>query len=182
MIQTETTPNPNSLKFLSEKVISSIGTEEFQKNKSLDYPNLFIKELLGFKGVELVLLSKNFLSVKKSDEVTWNELKPMVISYLNHYFENNNEPILSEKNKSSKLVAENDETVKKIIDVLDTKIRPAVARDGGDIKFKSFDKGVVKVELQGSCSGCPSSLMTLKQGVQNLLKHYVKEVNSVEAN
>jgi len=182
MIQTETTPNPNSLKFLSEKVISSIGTEEFQKNKSLDYPNLFIKELLGFKGVELVLLSKNFLSVKKSDEVTWNELKPMVISHLNHYFENNNEPILSEKNKSSKLVAENDETVKKIIDVLDTKIRPAVARDGGDIKFKSFDKGVVKVELQGSCSGCPSSLMTLKQGVQNLLKHYVKEVNSVEAN
>ena len=91
MIQTETTPNPNSLKFLSEKVISSIGTEEFQ-NKSLDYPNLFIKELLGFKGVELVL-SKNFLSVKKSDEVTWNELKPMVISHLNHYFENNNEPI-----------------------------------------------------------------------------------------
>ena len=182
MIQTETTPNPNSLKFLSEKVISSIGTEEFQKNKSLDYPNLFIKELLGFKGVELVLLSKNFLSVKKSDEVTWNELKPMVISHLNHYFENNNEPILSEKNKSSKLVAENDETVKKIIDVLDTKIRPAVARDGGDIKFKSFDKGVVKVELQGSCSGCPSSLMTLKQGVQNLLKHYVKEVNSVESN
>ena len=182
MIQIETTPNPNSLKFLSEKVISSIGTEEFQKNKSLDYPNLFIKELLGFKGVELVLLSKNFLSVKKSDEVTWNELKPMVISHLNHYFENNNEPILSEKNKSSKLVAENDETVKKIIDVLDTKIRPAVARDGGDIKFKSFDKGVVKVELQGSCSGCPSSLMTLKQGVQNLLKHYVKEVNSVEAN
>jgi len=182
MIQTESTPNPNSLKFLSEKVISSIGTEEFQKNKSLDYPNLFIKELLGFKGVELVLLSKNFLSVKKSDEVTWNELKPMVISHLNHYFENNNEPILSEKNKSSKLVAENDETVKKIIDVLDTKIRPAVARDGGDIKFKSFDKGVVKVELQGSCSGCPSSLMTLKQGVQNLLKHYVKEVNSVEAN
>ena len=75
-----------------------------------------------------------------------------------------------------------DETVKKIIDVLDTKIRPAVARDGGDIKFKSFKEGVVKVELQGSCSGCPSSLMTLKQGVQNLLKHYVKEVNSVEAN
>ena len=74
-----------------------------------------------------------------------------------------------------------DETVKKIIDVLDTKIRPAVARDGGDIKFKSFVNGVVKVELQGSCSGCPSSLMTLKQGVQNLLKHYVKEVNSVEA-
>ena len=105
----------------------------------------------------------------------------MVISHLNHYFENNKEPILREKNFDNSSNSE-DETVKKIIDVLDTKIRPAVARDGGDIKFKSFEKGVVKVELQGSCSGCPSSLMTLKQGVQNLLKHYVKEVNSVEAN
>ena len=137
---------------------------------------------MEFKGVELVLLSKNFLSVKKSDNVTWNELKPMVISHLNHYFEKNDEPILKEKVKSYISKDENDETVKKIIDVLDTKIRPAVARDGGDIKFKSFENGIVKVELQGSCSGCPSSLMTLKQGVQNLLKHYVKEVNSVEAN
>ena len=182
MIQTETTPNPNSLKFLSEKVISAIGTEEFQRDKSKNLKNKFVKELLEFKGVELVLLSKNFLSVKKTDDVTWNELKPMVISHLNHYFEKNDEPILKEYTKSNITKDENDETVKKIIDVLDTKIRPAVARDGGDIKFKSFENGVVKVELQGSCSGCPSSLMTLKQGVQNLLKHYVKEVNSVEAN
>ena len=182
MIQTESTPNPNSLKFLSEKVISAIGTEEFQKEKSKDLNNKFVKELLEFKGVELVLLSKYFLSVKKTDDVTWNELKPMVISHLNHYFEKNDEPILKENTKSNITKNENDETVKKIIDVLDTKIRPAVARDGGDIKFKSFKNGVVNVELQGSCSGCPSSLMTLKQGVQNLLKHYVKEVNSVEAN
>ena len=128
-----------------------------------------------------MLLSKNFLSVKKTEDVSWNELKPMVISHLNHYFENNNEPILRENKKRELEQIDDDETVKKIIDVLDTKIRPAVARDGGDIKFKSFVNGVVKVELQGSCSGCPSSLMTLKQGVQNLLKHYVKEVNSVEA-
>ena len=180
MIQTESTPNPNSLKFLSEKVISAIGTEEFQKGKSKNLSNTFIKELLEFKGVELVLLSKNFLSVNKTEDVSWNELKPMVISHLNHYFENNDKPILQE-NKKRELQQNDDETVKKIIDVLDTKIRPAVARDGGDIKFKSFENGVVKVELQGSCSGCPSSLMTLKQGVQNLLKHYVKEVNSVEA-
>ena len=180
MIQTESTPNPNSIKFLSEKVISAIGTEEFQRNKSKDLSNPFIKELLSFKGVELVLLSKNFLSVKKSDNASWSDLKPMVISHLNHYFENNSEPILNEK-KSGIPANETDDTVKKIIDVLNNKIRPAVARDGGDIKFKSFEKGVVKVELQGSCSGCPSSLMTLKQGVQNLLKHYVKEVNSVEA-
>ena len=180
MIQTESTPNPNSLKFLSEKTISAIGTEEFQKENAKKMTNSFIKELLNFKGVELVLLSKNFLSVKKTEDTSWNELKPMVISHLNHYFEKNNEPILKESKKTPNLNSE-DETVKKIIDVLDTKIRPAVAKDGGDIKFKSFDNGVVKVELQGSCSGCPSSLMTLKQGVQNLLKHYVKEVNSVEA-
>tara|TARA_B100000242_G_scaffold148953_1_gene106195 strand:+ start:200 stop:748 length:549 start_codon:yes stop_codon:yes gene_type:complete len=182
MIQTESTPNPNSLKFLSEKVISAIGTEEFQRSNSKDLKNSFIKELLAFKGVELVLLSKNFLSVKKTDEVSWNDLKPMVISHLNHYFEKNDGPILKENNSSSLSIEDENDTVKRIIDVLDTKIRPAVARDGGDIKFKSFENGVVKVELQGSCSGCPSSLMTLKQGVQNLLKHYVKEVNSVEAN
>ena len=181
MIQTEPTPNPNSIKFLSEKTISAIGTEEFQKGKSKNLKNKFIEELLGFKGVELVLLSKNFLSVNKSEEASWNDLKPMVISHLNHYFENNDEPILKENKKVDSVSSKNDDTEKRIIEVLDTKIRRAVARDGGDIKFKSFENGIVKVELQGSCSGCPSSLMTLKQGVQNLLKHYVKEVNSVEA-
>ena len=180
MIQTETTPNPDSLKFLSENVISAAGTEEFHKSKESETTNLFIKELLNFKGVELILLSKNFLSVKKTKDVSWGELKPMVISHLNDYFEKNNQPILTDNNIDKKTNIK-DETVNKILEVLDTKIRPAVARDGGDIKFKSFENGVVKVELQGSCSGCPSSLMTLKQGVQNLLKHYVKEVNSVEA-
>ena len=182
MIHTEPTPNPESLKFLSENIISEVGTEEFQRKDINKIANPFIKELLEFKGVELVLLSKNFLSVKKTKDISWNELKPMVISHLNHYFENNKDPILKEGLKTQEIQNENDEIVKKIMDVLDTKIRPAVARDGGDIKFKSFEKGIVKVELQGSCSGCPSSLMTLKQGVQNLLKHYVKEVNSVEAN
>ena len=181
MIQTQSTPNPNSLKFLSEKTISAIGTEEFQKEKSSNLLNPFIKELLGFKGVELVLLSKNFLSVKKTDDVSWNDLKPMVISHLNHYFENNNDPILKENSQINITTSTNDETIKQIIDVLDTKIRPAVARDGGDIKFKEFKDGVVKVQLQGSCSGCPSSTMTLKRGVQNLLCHYLPEVKAVEA-
>ena len=182
MIHTEPTPNPESLKFLSDNIISNIGTEEFQANEIKNVNNPFVKELLSFKGVELVLLSKNFLSVKKTKDISWSELKPMVISHLNQYFENNKETILKEELQNTKTKDYADETVKKIIEVLDTKIRPAVARDGGDIKFKSFENGVVKVELQGSCSGCPSSLMTLKQGVQNLLKHYVKEVNSVEAN
>ena len=180
MIQIEVTPNPDSLKFLSEKTISVVGTEEFQKGKKNSMTTPFVEELLNFKGVELILLSEKFLTVKKTKEVSWNELKPMVISHLNDYFEKSNEPILKNKEKL-KDSNKNDETVDKIIEVLDTKIRPAVARDGGDIKFKSFENGVVKVQLQGSCSGCPSSLMTLKQGVQNLLKHYVKEVNSVEA-
>ena len=181
MIQTEQTPNPDSLKFISERIISDIGTEEFQKSKISDVTNLFVKELLKFNGVELILLSKNFLSVKKTKDVSWDELKPMVISHLNDFFEKNNDPILKDDKIQPDKANNNNETVKKIIEVLDTKVRPAVARDGGDIKFKSFENGVVKVELQGSCSGCPSSLMTLKQGVQNLLKHYVKEVNSVEA-
>ena len=181
MIQTETTPNPDSLKFLSEKTLSVIGTEEFKKEKENEINIPFVKELLNFEGVELILLSEKFLSVKKTKEVSWDVLKPMVISHLNDYFEKNDEPILKESKKTKENSDIDNDTVNKIIEVLDTKIRPAVARDGGDIKFKSFENGVVKVELQGSCSGCPSSLMTLKQGVQNLLKHYVKEVNSVEA-
>ena len=179
MIQVEQTPNPDSLKFLSQKILSKVGTEEFKKSnlKSIKIP--FIKEVLNFSGVELVLISENFLTVKKEKNVSWDSLKPMIISHLNDYFEKTEDPILT-NNKTEKKIDEN-ETISKIKDVLDTKIRPAVARDGGDIKFKSFENGVVKVELQGACSGCPSSIMTLKQGVQNLLKHYVKEVNSVEA-
>ena len=181
MIQIENTPNPESLKFVTEHIISTTETEEFQKNDINNISNVFIKELLGFKGVELVLISKNFLSVKKDKSANWNELKPMVISHLNHYFANNKNPILK-KNKSKQVESQSDsEIIDKIKEVLDTKIRPAVAKDGGDIKFKSFNEGVVTVELQGSCSGCPSSLMTLKQGVQNLLCHYVDEVKSVEA-
>ena len=182
MIQVETTPNPESLKFLSERTISGIGTEEFQKKDIATIDNIFIKELLKIKGVELILLAEKFISVKKNQDVSWEVLKPMVISHINDYFEKNKNPILTAIKKSKIITGEEDETISRIKDVLDSKVRPAVARDGGDIKFKSFKDGVVRVELQGSCSGCPSSLMTLKQGVQNLLKHYVKEVQSVEAN
>ena len=111
--------------------------------------------------------------------VGYREWAMEIYQRLRLFYGNRHDFVLVDKKTSEQILGENDETVKKIIDVLDTKIRPAVARDGGDIKFNSFVNGVVKVELQGSCSGCPSSLMTLKQGVQNLLKHYVKEVNSV---
>ena len=179
MIHTETTPNPESLKFCTENIISAKGTEEFQKNDVDKIKNPFIKELLSFKGVELVLLSKNFLSVKKTKNIDWNDLKPLVISHLNHYFETNKDPILKEE-KEDNSVENQDETIVKIKEVLDTKVRPAVARDGGDIKFKSFDKGIVRVELQGSCSGCPSSTITLKSGIENMLKYYIPEIESVE--
>ena len=179
MIHIEQTPNPDSLKFLTQKILSKVGTEEFKKS-NLDKINIpFVKEILNFSGVELVLISNNFLTIKKEKNASWDSLKPLVISHINDYFEKNDKPVLMKNIKETEL--DENETISKIKDVLDTKIRPAVARDGGDIKFKSFENGVVRVELQGACSGCPSSVMTLKQGVQNLLKHYVKEVNSVEA-
>ena len=137
---------------------------------------------MKFEGVELVLLSEKFITVKKDKKASWDVLKPMVISHINDYYQKNEDPILKNKNVSSdKIDKDDNEVVEKIKNVLDTKIRPAGARDGGDLKFKSFKDGVVHVELQGSCSGCPSSVMTLKQGVQNLLKHYIREVQSVEA-
>ena len=113
--------------------------------------------------------------------ISWDILKPTVISHMNDYFEKNDKPILNKKKETNNYEPNLSEVEDRIMKVLDSKVRPAVAKDGGDIKFKSFKDGVVHVELQGSCSGCPSSLMTLKQGVQNLLCHYVEEVKSVEA-
>ncbi len=182
MIHIENTPNPNALKFLSEKKISSVGTREFQKANIKKINNYFIKNLLNLDGVELVLVSENFLSVKKNEKISWDSLKPSIVSSLNDYFQKNEKPILSTIGEAeSEQKIEDNKIIDQINNILNTKIRPAVARDGGDIKFISFDNGIVKVELRGSCSGCPSSLMTLKQGVQNLLCHYVKEVKSVEA-
>ena len=182
MIHIENTPNPNALKFLSEKKISSVGTQEFQKVNIKKINNYFIKNLLNLDGVELVLVSENFLSVKKNEKISWDSLKPSIVSSLNDYFQKNKEPILSTTSEvEPKQKIEDNKTIDQINDILNTKIRPAVARDGGDITFKSFKDGIVTVELKGSCSGCPSSTATLKQGVQNLLCHYVKEVKSVEA-
>ena len=182
MIQIENTPNPNALKFLSEKQLSEVETQEFQKKDLSQIKNEFVKNILNFDGVELVLISKNFMSVKKDEKTSWEILKPTIISSINDYFEKNNQPMILKKNSiSKKKPIEENETIQQIKDVLETKVSPAVAKDGGDIQFISFNNGIVKVALKGSCSGCPSSVMTLKQGVQNLLCHYVKEVKSVEA-
>ena len=182
MIQIENTPNPNALKFQSEKQLSEVDTQEFQKKDLNQIKNEFVKNILNFYGVELVLISKNFMSVKKDEKTSWDTLKPSIISSINDHFEKNKEPIILKNNFDlNEKDNDEDETIQKIKDVLETKVRPAVAKDGGDIQFISFDKGIVNVKLKGSCSGCPSSTMTLKQGVQNLLCHYVKEVKSVEA-
>ena len=180
MIQIEKTPNPNAIKFIGNKKFSSVGSQEFQSKNIGEVKNVFIKKLLELEGVELIFVSEDFLSVKKNDKVKWETLQPTIISFINDFFEKNNKPILTET-LSTDEGTKKDEVSSKIIEVLDTKVRPAVARDGGDIKFKSFKDGVVTVELKGSCSGCPSSVMTLKQGVQNLLCHYISEVKSVEA-
>ena len=180
-VQTEETPNPNTLKFLPGKIVSEVGSVEFTTKEQTE--NRLIKDILSIKEVNMVFLGSDFITVKKTDQILWKEIKPKIISLISEYYLKDNVSILNKnylKQKSNNEES-NNEVVKKIINVLDEKIRPAVARDGGDIKFKSFDNGLVTVELQGSCSGCPSSAMTLKQGVQNLLCHYVPEVKSVEA-
>jgi len=184
MIQTEHTPNPNTLKFLPGKEVSNAGPVEFLKNeKNIKVP--LADKILSLQGTTMVFFGKDFITVKKESNLEWDDLKHEIISEINdHYLLGNN--VVIEKNFEKKDVNlennESSDTISKIKEVLDSKIRPAVARDGGDIIFKSFEDGVVKVQLKGSCSGCPSSIMTLKQGVQNLLCHYIPEVKSVEAN
>ena len=184
MIQTEHTPNPNTLKFLPGKEVSNAGPVEFLKNeKNIRVP--LADKILSLQGTTMVFFGKDFITVKKESNLEWDDLKHEIISEINdHYLLGNN--VVIEKNFEKKDVNlknnESSDIINKIKEVLDSKIRPAVARDGGDIIFKSFEDGVVKVQLKGSCSGCPSSIMTLKQGVQNLLCHYIPEVKSVEAN
>jgi Fe-S cluster biogenesis protein NfuA len=189
LVNTERTPNPDTLKFLPGKKVSDVGPIEFLKNdKNIKVP--LANKILSLEGTVMVFFGENFITVKKEKNLNWDDLKHGIISEINDYYSKGNEvivgkdlklaKILSETNSDSKPVQSN-EIINKINEVLDTKIRPAVARDGGDITFKSFKDGIVIVELKGSCSGCPSSIMTLKQGVQNLLCHYIPEIKSVEA-
>ena len=176
-VQTEVTPNPNSLKFLPGKKVSNSGPYEIT-NKD-DIQNELVRNILSVNGVEGIFLGQDFISVNKSKNINWDEIKHIVISLINDFYANGKEYVIDENVKEEDL--DLSEIESKIVKILEEKIRPAVARDGGDIKFKEFKDGVVKVQLQGSCSGCPSSTMTLKQGVQNLLCHYLPEVKEVVA-
>ena len=176
-VQTEITPNPNSIKFLPGRIVSK--NESFEVTKKDETNNDLIKNLFSVNGVQSIFLGKDFISVNKQDDVEWEEIKHIIISLINDFYSTGKEYVVENNLKES---SENLEELElRIIKILDQKIRPAVARDGGDIKFKEFKNGIVKVQLQGSCSGCPSSTMTLKQGVQNLLCHYIPEVKQVEA-
>ena len=176
-VQTEVTPNPNSLKFLPGKKVSNSGPYEIT-NKD-ETQNELVRNLLSINGVEGIFLGEDFISINKNEIIKWDEIKHIVISFINDFYSEGKEFVIDEslEEQNSNL----DELEQRIVKILDEKIRPAVARDGGDIKFKEFKDGVVKVQLQGSCSGCPSSTMTLKQGVQNLLCHYLPEVKEVVA-
>ena len=176
-VQTENTPNPNSLKFLPGKTVSNDGSYEITKKDQIN--NELVRNLLSVNGVEGIFLGKDFISINKYEEISWDEVKHIVISLINDFYSSGKDCViekdLNETNENLKDIE------KKIVKILDEKIRPAVAKDGGDIKFKEYKDGIVKVQLQGSCSGCPSSTATLKQGVQNLLCHYIPEVKEVRA-
>ena len=174
-VQTEITPNPNSLKFLPGKTVSSHGS--FEVNKKEETNNELLRNLLSINGVEGIFLGKDFISINKYEDVSWDEIKHIVISLINDFYLSGKESVIEKSLNED--IEDFKEIEIKIIKILDEKIRPAVAKDGGDIKFKEFKDGIVKVQLQGSCSGCPSSTMTLKQGVQNMLCHYLPKVKEV---
>ena len=176
-VQTEATPNPNSIKFLPGKIVSNSGSFEVTRKDKIN--NELIKNLLSVSGVEGVFLGKDFISINKSDDFSWDDIKHIVISLINDFYATGKEFVID--NDVNEITEDLKDIEKKIVKILEQKIRPAVAKDGGDIKFKEFKDGIVKVQLQGSCSGCPSSTMTLKQGVQNLLRHYIPEVKEVQA-
>ena len=177
-VQTQKTPNPNSLKFIPGKKVSKVGTAEFSNREDTD--SVFLKNILSINGVESIFLGEDFISINKKPDIDWDDIRHIAISLINEFYEDGNELVLdknTEKNNDKNL----QDIERQIISILETKIKPAVARDGGDIQFVNFKNGVVKVQLKGSCSGCPSSVITLKQGVQNLLTHYIPDVKQVEA-
>ena len=178
-IQTQNTPNPNSLKFLPGEIVSNSGSYEIKKKEESN--NDLVRNILSINGVTGLFLGKDFISVNKEDNVNWEDVKHIVISLINEFYQSGKKYVIDNDVNETEPNNNLKEIEKKIINILDTKIRPAVARDGGDIKFQEFKDGVVKVKLQGSCSGCPSSTLTLKKGVENLLCHYIPDVKEVLA-
>ena len=180
-IQTEDTPNPETLKFIPGNIILKTGTADFSsKEVASDSP--LASRLFEIDGVSRVFLATDFISVTKDPQLDWNNLKPSILTgIMEHY--STGLPAINEtedKNSESNNI-EDSETIKQIKDLLETRVRPAVAMDGGDITFCSFESGVVTLQMKGACAGCPSSTATLKMGIENMLRHYIPEVTEVRA-
>lgn len=179
-IQTEQTPNPATLKFLPGRTVMTAGTADMPDVESARRSPL-AERLFQVDGVSGVFLGSDFVTITKRSEKEWFVLKPALLGIIMEHFTANRPVLLADDLAPVESNGEEDEIVSQIKELLETRVRPAVAQDGGDIIFRSFDKGVVFVRLQGSCAGCPSSTATLRMGIENMLKHYVPEVIEVRA-
>lgn len=178
-IQTEETPNPSTLKFLPGQAVLKQGTLDFASEADASKSPL-AKRLFGITGVNRVFLANDFVSISKADDTDWSMLKPMVLALLMDHFSTDqpiiDESVFEEKKETS---AADNEITSQIKELLDERVRPMVAMDGGDIVFDRFEEGIVYLQMQGACAGCPSSTMTLKAGIENMLRHYIPEVQEV---
>ena len=180
-IQTEQTPNPQTLKFLPGKVVMEEGTAFFQNDQEATN-SPFAKRLFGVEGVEGVFFGSDFITITKTQTLDWQVMKPLVLGSIMDHYNSGEVTLIKESKKENKSLEKDDndtDIVKQIKELLDTRVRPAVAMDGGDIIYDSFKDGIVYLHMQGACSGCPSSTATLKMGIENMLKHYVPEVQEV---
>mgnify|MGYP001480789002 FL=1 len=179
-IQTEETPNPNTLKFIPGIQVMSEGTIEFSDKDNALKSNL-ANLIFSIDGISRVFFSSDFISVTKTENLDWEVLKPMILtSIMDHYA--SGKEIIEKNEVIDNLPKEEDtEVVKQIKELIDQRVRPAVAMDGGDISFCSFEDGVVTLQMKGACAGCPSSTATLKMGIENMLRHYIPEVVEVKA-
>ena len=182
-IQTERTPNPATLKFLPGEAVMSSGTADFRDVESAERSPL-ARRLFQVEGVTGVFFGGDFVSVSKSEDADWQLLKPVILGVIMEHFVAGHPLLLDDAAQMAVEVADDgadSEIIAQIKELLDTRVRPAVAQDGGDITYQGFQNGVVMLQLQGSCQGCPSSTMTLKMGIENMLKHYIPEVVEVRA-
>jgi len=184
-IQTEDTPNPNSVKFIPEDTLNnSKGPTNFSSMQDAEKSPL-AKALFSIDGVEGVFYGSDFITISKKEKIDWAEIKPMIMLTIMEHFSRKS-PLFDDEKKntstgSNEIKEDDSQVVKEIKEIIEHKVRPAVAQDGGDIIFHSFENGVLKLELHGACSGCPSSTITLKNGIENMIRHYVPEIESVEA-
>ena len=180
-IQTESTPNPATLKFLPGQTVLEAGTADFPSADTADKSPL-ARRIFAVNGVTGVFLGNDFVTVTKTDDVDWDHIKPAVLGAVMEHYQSGQPVIEGDGPAASghaEHTGENSEIVDQIKDLLDSRVRPAVAQDGGDITFHGFDRGVVYLHMQGACAGCPSSTLTLKMGIENLLRHYIPEVTEV---